>query len=328
MARYLIINTGGTIGMAHGTNGLEPQPGLLRTTLADHPRLAGWREQELHWDEWQPLLDSSDIRPAQWYQLRDRILDSDAEAVLVVHGTDTLAHTAAALSFLLSGSGRSVVLTGAMRSLAEADSDGFANLKLALQTLQQRRGEVCVAFGGEARARCLPGSRVSKFSDHDSDDALFAPGWQDSDFDQPAGQAERPPLRPWRPAAIGLITLFPGMPLDGLMSMIERNYRALVLNAYANGNVMNDGDLKRILQRAQDKGIPVFVRSQVADGEVKLGHYAASSLMTDIGAIACGSMPLEAVLTKLQILACEYDSGDAIARGFVEPWAREWQGSR
>lgn len=326
MSRYLIINTGGTIGMDQGPNGLEPEPGLLRETLESHPRLAGWREHELEWDEWQPLLDSSDIRPQQWYKLRDRILASDAEAVLIVHGTDTLAHTAAALSFLLSGTGRTLVITGAMRSLVEADSDGFANLEQALSILQSRSGEVFVAFGGEGRARCLPGSRVTKLTDHDSDDALIAPGWREEDFQQAAGQTAKPPLRPWRPAAIGLVTLFPGMPLDGLMTMVERNYRALVLNAYANGNVMNDGDLKRILLRARDKGIPVFVRSQLAFGEVRLGQYAASGLMSDIGAVPCGAMPLEAVLTKLQILAAEHDSGEALARAFAEPWAREWQG--
>lgn len=326
MARYLIINTGGTIGMAEGPDGLAPQPGLLRDTLTSHPLLTDWRQHDLQWQEWQPLLDSSDIRPPQWYQLRDQILASDADAVLIVHGTDTLAHSAAALSFLLSGTGTSVVLTGAMRSLTQADSDGFANLQRALTILEQGLGEVCVAFGGTANARCLPGSRVTKACDHDNDDALFAPGWQDSDFQQPPSSAEQPPTRSWRPAAIGLITLFPGMPLDGLMSMVERNYRALVVNAYANGNVMNDGDLKRILQRAQDKGIPIFVRSQVPDGKVTLGHYAASNMMAEVGAIGCGSMPLEAVLTKLQILACEFDSGEAIARGFVTPWAREWQG--
>lgn len=325
MARYLIINTGGTIGMAPGPSGLAPQPGLLRTTFDQDPRLAGWREHELEWDEWQPLLDSSDLRPRQWYELRDRILASDADAVLIVHGTDTLAHSAAALSFLLSGSDRTVVLTGAMRTLMEDDSDGFANLETALEILSQRRSEVFVAFGGEGKARCLPGSRVSKRTDHDSDDALAAPGWHDDGFAQASGRASQLPLKPWRPAAIGLITLFPGMPLDGLMSMIERNYRALVLNAYANGNVMNDGDLKRILERAQDKGIPIFVRSQLPEGRVALGQYAASGMMSDLGAIGCGEMPLEAVLAKLQILACEYDSGDAIARGFVEAWAREWQ---
>ncbi|WP_108124633.1 asparaginase [Saccharospirillum mangrovi] len=325
MSRFLIINTGGTIGMAVGPNGLEPKAGLLRDTLEQHPRLAGWREHSLDWDEWQPLLDSSDIRPHQWYQLRDRILASDADAVLVVHGTDTLAHSAAALSFLLSGTGRTVVLTGAMRSLMDSDSDGFANLETALSILENRSGEVFVAFGGEGHARCLPGSRITKRIDHDDDDALAAPGWHDDGFDQPSGQAAQMPQRPWRPAAIGLITLFPGMPLDGLMSMIERNYRALVLNAYANGNAMNDGDLKRILLRAQDKGIPVFVRSQVFDGKVNIGQYAASGMMAEVGAIGCGQMPLEAVLTKLQILACEHDSGAEIARAFVEPWAREWQ---
>lgn len=321
MAHYLIINTGGTIGMAAGPRGLAPEAGLLKSTLASHPQLSDWHHHDLEWEEWHPLIDSSDIRPGHWYQLRDRILASPCDGALVVHGTDTLAYTAAALSFLLAGSARTAVITGAMRPLSHPGSDGVANLNTALRALAEHPSEVSVAFND----RCLPASRVSKV-DTDADSAFMTPNWSESLWRQAPGQPAAALTKPWRPAAIGLQTLFPGMPMDGLMSMVERNYRALVLNTYGSGNVMTDNALRRILERASDMGIPTFVRSQCLFGEVHLGQYAASSLLSEVGAVACGSMPLEAVLAKLQILCSEHDRSEAIIDGFREPWAREWQG--
>lgn len=320
MAHYRIINTGGTIGMAATDQGLAPQPGLLRDRIDTHPDLAAWREHDLSWDEWEPLIDSSDIRPGHWYRLRDDILASDADAVLVIHGTDTLAYTAAALSFLLAGSGKTVVVTGSMTPLSRPDNDGIPNLNTALQALSAGRPEVCVAFSGQI----LPGSRVTK-ADTTAEDAFLTPNWNGSLWERAPGRPDQALVKNWRPAAIGLQTLFPGMPMDGLMSMVERNYRALVLNTYGSGNLMTDDALSRILGRARDQGIPVFVRSQCLHGEVHLGQYAASHLLTEIGAVSCGGMPLEAVLTKLQVLCSEYDRAERIVAGFRQPWAREWQ---
>lgn len=320
MAHYRIINTGGTIGMAATEHGLAPQPGLLREQLTQHPALADWRQHELSWHEWEPLIDSSDIRPGHWYQLRDEILSSDADGVLVIHGTDTLAYTASALSFLLAGSGKSVVLTGSMKPLSQPENDGIPNLITALTALSSARPEVCVAFSG----RVLPGSRITK-ADTSATDAFLTPNWSEDLWDQAPGQPAQAPVNNWRPAAIGLQTLFPGMPMDGLMSMVERNYRALVLNTYGSGNLMTDDALRRILGRAHDQGIPVLVRSQCLHGEVHLGEYAASQILTEIGAVPCGGMPLESVLTKLQVLCSEFDQADQIMEAFMHPWAREWQ---
>lgn len=320
MAKYLIINTGGTIGMAEGPQGLTPQPGLLQQTLAEHPNLALWREHDLQWHEWQPLIDSSDIYPSHWYELASLIRHSDAEGVLVVHGTDTLAYSAAALSFLLSDCTMPVVITGSMRPLSAADNDGLNNLMTALDALEAGRPEVVVAFSGEQ----LPASRVTKI-DTAADHAFATPNWSEALWSNPTPTRTYALDKAWRPSAIGVQMLFPGMPMDGLMSMIERNYRALVLNVYGSGNVMADSAFRRILHRAADQQRPIFVRSQCLYGSVQLGQYATSALLTEIDATPCGGMPLEAVITKLQILCAEFDHGEAVTRGFLEPWAREWQ---
>lgn len=320
MATFLIINTGGTIGMAESPKGLTPEPGLLQRTLAEHPALAPWREHDLQWHEWQPLIDSSDIHPSHWYELASLIRQSDAEGVLVVHGTDTLAYTAAALSFLLSDCLTPVVITGAMRPLSAAVNDGLDNLLTALEALETGRPEMVVAFNGAQ----LPGSRVTKI-DTAADHAFSTPNWSDALWSSPAPARSYSLDKAWRPSAIGVQTLFPGMPMDGLMSMVERNYRALVLNVYGSGNVMADSAFQRILHRAAEQQRPVFVRSQCLYGSVQLGQYATSALLTEIDATPCGGMPLEAVITKLQILCAEFDHGEAVTRGFLEPWAREWQ---
>jgi L-asparaginase len=320
MAHFFIINTGGTIGMADTPTGLAPESGLLKATLLGDPRLAGWQEHTLSWYEWQPLIDSSNIRPGHWYELRDQILNADCDGVLIIHGTDTLAYSAAALSFLLAGTGKTVVITGSMRPLAHANSDGFSNLSVALEILTRQQPEVFVAFNG----RTLPASRVSKV-DTAADSAFMTPNWSDNLWSQPPGRPVTDLTRQWRPSALGVQTLFPGMPMDGLMSMVERNYRALVLNTYGSGNVMTDSALERILDKASQQSIPVFVRSQCLFGEVHLGQYAASNLLSQVGAIACGSMPLEAVLAKLQILCSQFNHASEVIDGFNQPWAREWQ---
>lgn len=320
MAHFLIVNTGGTIGMADTPTGLAPKAGLLNATLRSDPRLADWQDHTLSWHDWQPLIDSSSIRPSHWYELRDQIINTECDGVLIIHGTDTLAYSAAALSFLLAGTGKTVVVTGSMRPLIQAESDGYSNLLLALDVLTRQQPEVFVAFN----SRTLPASRISKV-DTAADNAFMTPNWSDTLWSSPPGQPAPVLDTQWRPSALGVQTLFPGMPMDGLMSMVERNYRALVLNTYGSGNVMADSALERILDKAGQQSIPVFVRSQCLFGEVNLGEYAASSLLSKAGAIACGSMPLEAVLAKLQILCSRYNHASEVVSGFTEPWAREWQ---
>lgn len=321
MAHYLVINTGGTIGMAEGANGLEPKDGEMEHAFLSHPELSGWREHSLEWVHWSPLLDSSDLKPQHWYEIKDLIANKRAsvDGVLVIHGTDTLSYTAAALSFLTAELQKTVVITGSMRPISSADTDAIANLNLALKGLEQNSQEVLVAIG----AQLMPGSRVTKLSTF-ADNAFATPGWTASLSEQP----KTTPLfitKSWRPAAVGVVTIHPGFPVDMLMSMVEKFYRAIVINAYGNGNAANDRAFRRILKQANEKNIPVFVRSQCFEGNVTFGLYAASSIFDECHAVSCGSMSLEAVVTKVQILCSEFNRSEDVIRYFKQPISREWQ---
>ncbi|TXR53790.1 asparaginase domain-containing protein [Reinekea thalattae] len=323
MSHFLIINTGGTIGMTQGENGLEPKAGELERALnSNHPDLAEWQQHSISWKHWQPLLDSSELQPENWFQIRKDILEAPEEidGFLVIHGTDTLAFSAAALSYLMSGFDKPIVMTGAMLPVSAEGTDATANLKLALKALTEQRNEVVVAVGPQT----LPGSRVTKTSTS-SFSAFSSPNWHESSWQQPSSQQPLSFSKPWKKHSIAVITLFPGLSIEPLMTPDSWHHRAILINALGNGNAASTTEFLRFLKTAKEKNIPVFVRSQCLDGEVDFSLYAAGSLFKDCGAISCGTMTFESAITKIQLLCSEFETAEEIVTAFQQPLAREWQ---
>jgi L-asparaginase len=319
MAHYLVINTGGTIGMQETQSGLAPKSGLIRETMENHAELSEWRAHTLSWIEWSPLLDSSDLHPSHWYQLRNDILNHETvDGVLIVHGTDTLSYTASALSFLLNDLNIPVVISGSMKPIGDTKTDAIKNLNIALHGLASNRTEVMVAVG-----KLLPASRVTKFSTQQME-AFIAPGWKPLHW-QTQFSEQLTISKPFQEQPISVFTLHPGVQYDLLEYMIESDFRAILINALGNGNAANDEAFKALLKRAKEKNIPIFVRSQCVEGSVDFGLYAASSLFSDAGAISAGTMTMEAALAKLQILCSEFDDAEKVIDWFHRPVAREWQ---
>jgi L-asparaginase len=268
------------------------------------------------------LLDSSNLQPEHWYRLRREIAElKDIDGVLIIHGTDTLAYTAAALSFLLAPLTVPVVITGSILPLGSENSDAIGNLQLALQALQQKRQEVVVAVG-----ELLPGSRITK-STTLNHQAFTTPGWPAELWSQPPGDQPLALTDPHGPAAsIGVLTLYPGMPEDALEELICQNHRAIIINAFGNGNAAATESFRQSLHHAHQRQIPVFVRSQYGGGGlVDFALYEAGALFAQAGAIGCGTLPFEVVLAKLQLLCAQFSDQASIIAGFQQPVAREWQ---
>lgn len=163
MKKILLVYTGGTIGMVPTANGYSPRPGVFRDALdAIH---------ELHcagmpkWDflEMEPILDSSDMAVDEWNKIGSVIAENYAryDGFVVMHGTDTMAYTASALSFMLENLAKPVVLTGSQIPLCELRSDGLDNLVTSMLIAAEGKAhEVCLYFGG----RLLRGNRAIKYS--------------------------------------------------------------------------------------------------------------------------------------------------------------------
>ena len=139
----MVLYTGGTIGMQASANGLAPASGFevrMREQFAGAD-LPAWRFQEMS-----PLIDSANMNPAYWQRLRSAVVeavDAGCDAVLILHGTDTLAYSAAAMSFQLLGLPVPVVFTGSMLPAGVPDSDAWENVSGALTALGEGLKPVC-----------------------------------------------------------------------------------------------------------------------------------------------------------------------------------------
>ena len=173
--RICILYTGGTIGMVPTPKGYAPRPGYLGPLLAAMPELKG--PEAPAWDlvEMDPLLDSSNIAVGEWNAIGRAIFEryDGYDGFVVLHGTDTMAYTAGALSFMLENLQKPVVLTGSQIPLCRLRSDGRENLITSLLIAAQgRAAEVCLYFGG----KLLRGCRAVKRS-ADGLQAFFSPNY-------------------------------------------------------------------------------------------------------------------------------------------------------
>ena len=163
MKRICIIYTGGTIGMERGENGYEPGKEPFSNIMA---RISDFSSPELpEYDviEFSPLLDSSDVTVSEWNLIGRTIRDNmdKYDGFVVLHGTDTMAYTASALSFILRNLPKPVIITGSQIPLCEIRSDGKDNILASMMIAASGKVfEVCIFFAG----KLLRGNRTIKMS--------------------------------------------------------------------------------------------------------------------------------------------------------------------
>ena len=314
--RVLVIHTGGTMGMWRNAEGtFEPRRGHLSELIQSMPELASASPPIPEFDllELDELLDSSAMTPLDWYRIARRIAFGydDYHGFVVLHGTDTLSFTASALSFLLRGLDRPVILTGSQIPLQEPRNDAREHLltSLILAARPDVPPEVCVYFHGEL----LRGNRTTKV-DADGYDAFESPNYP------PLGRVgvriELGPGSPWRPALvppdldlgdagmsalpIGTFRIYPGVDPSVIGRMIPEGEKGfgLVLETFGAGNGPEQG-LRPVLERAIAEGVVVVNVTQCLRGTVNPKLYAAGSWMQAIGVTSGLDLTPEAAVAKL-----------------------------
>lgn len=317
--RVSILYTGGTIGMVDTPRGLAPGAdleGWLRRLLAGSEL-----EEGVDVVSFDRLIDSSNATPLDWQAVVDQLWErrDGADAFVVLHGTDTMAYTSAALSFALTGFGRPVVVTGAQYPLGVVGSDAAANVTGALRAaMAGRTFGVAVFFGHEL----LRGTRVTKTStwafqgfDSPSVPGLARTGapWQWSRYQVPRGCGWQHPA-PYARHDVPVLDLAPGITAARLESALEPRPEAVVLRAFGVGNVPADEPgLVDVITSAIASGVPVVVTSQCYQADVILGHYEAGHALAEAGAVGSGDMVLEAVYAKLLFLLSQGLGADEVA---------------
>lgn len=295
----MVLYTGGTIGMQASANGLAPASGFearMREQLADAP-VPAWRFREMS-----PLIDSANMTPAYWQHLRSAVVeavDEGCDAVLILHGTDTLAYSAAAMSFQLLGLPAPVVFTGSMLPAGVPDSDAWENVSGALTALGQGLAAgVHLFFHGALMAptRC---AKIRSFGRHPFA-ALQRNGGVAKAETLPAALDYR---QPKALANVGVLPLVPGIAAGQLDALIDSGVQALVLECYGSGTGPSDNPaFLASLQRAQDRGVVVVAITQCHEGGVELDVYEAGSRLRGVGVLSGGSMTREAAFGKLNAL--------------------------
>jgi len=310
-ARVLVLHVGGTIGMVHGHEGFGPSAGFLEAYLDSMPELARADMPAHTLAVLEPLLDSADMTPDDWVRIARLITSRYAEfdGFVVVHGTDTLAYTASALSFLLPGLGKPVVLTGSQLSLTDPRSDGREHLVTSILLAGTTRiAEVCIYFA----QRLLRGNRAQKvhndrFAAFDSGNfpALAHAGTvidvrQALVMEPGRGLAQvELPRRP----EVAALRIFPGIQARIIDKVVEAPLEGLVLETYGAGNApARDTALLDALERATQRGVVIVNCSQCHGGRVRQGLYQTSSALARVGVVSGHDMTPEAALTKLYCL--------------------------
>ncbi len=322
----LLIYTGGTIGMDYqeGESQLVPFP-------FDHMLLRIPEIQSLSVSlsvvQASSPIDSSNIKPEDWIKIASLISNNYAQydGFVVLHGTDTMAFTASAISFLLEGLHKPIIFTGAQLPLGERRSDGRENLLTAMEICSERtKGkprvqEVCIFFGGlllrANRAKKTESNFFDAFNSENyptlaeagvsiifKDNFLFRSNLSFKCFDQLESN-------------VLLIKLFPGLRYD-LISQALQNHRlqGVVLETYGSGNAPNDPAFCRLLEELYERQVVVYNVSQCPGGTVMQGKYATSKHLLDKGVIGGSDLTTEAALTKLMFVLGNFkDSKEQIS---------------
>ncbi|GAB5337704.1 asparaginase [Pseudomonas sp. TH04] len=295
----MVLYTGGTIGMQASANGLAPASGFearMREQLADLP-VPVWRFREMA-----PLIDSANMTPAYWQRLRTAVIeavDDGCDAVLILHGTDTLAYSAAAMSFQLLGLPAPVVFTGSMLPAGVPDSDAWENVSGALLALGEGLAPgVQLYFHGALMAptRC---AKIRSFGRHPFAALQRNGGVAKADALPSALDYRQPKAL----ANVGVLPLVPGIAAAQLDALIDSGIQALVLECFGSGTGPSDNPaFLASLKRAQALGVVVVAITQCHEGGVELDVYEAGSRLRGVGVLSGGGMTREAVFGKLQVL--------------------------
>lgn len=317
-ASVLVIYTGGTLGMVYDSKDKQLVPFDFQQVLEKVPEIARL-DFEISFLSLEAPIDSSNMNPTIWIELAQIIKDNydKYDSFVILHGTDTMAYTASALSFLLENLNKPVLLTGAQLPIGVARSDARENfitaLEIAAAVDENKKpivSEVCIYFNSQLlrgnRSKKQESSDFNAF--HSENYPILANAGVQIDYNFPY-------LKPFSTSNQELIVhsqmdpnvaylkVFPGICQKVVHSILSiEGLRGIVLETYGAGNALTDSWFLQEIQQAIDRGLLIFNVSQCEGGRVKQGHYQTSKFLQEVGVISGSDITSEAAITKMMFV--------------------------
>ncbi len=311
--KVLIIYTGGTLGMVYDNLTGRLIPFKFDQIVENIPEL-NRLNLELCFLSFQVPIDSSNVSPEIWIELVEiiELNYNNYQGFVILHGTDTMAYSASALSFMIQNLTKPIVFTGAQLPIGIPRTDARENLISSIQiagsTLNEQVivPEVCIYFNG----RLLRGNRAKKressqFDAFDSENFPYlAEIGVNIDYNFLNIFIPKPRKLPEFLKKINknvaILKLFPGINKEFISNFFNQNtLKGVVLETYGSGNAPSNDWFLGSLENAIRKGVVIYNVSQCTGGTVQMGKYETSQKMKEIGIISGKDITLEAAITKM-----------------------------
>lgn len=309
----LLIYTGGTIGMIN-----DPISGELKSFDFKHMynQIPELNQIPVNIDSVSidKPIDSSEMTPNHWLNLVNIIEKNylHYDGFVILHGSDTMAYTASALSFLIQGIKKPIILTGSQLPIGTIRTDGKENLITAIEIAAQKDEynqsivqEVCVYF----EYSLYRGNRSSKVSANQFQ-AFRSPNYPplamagvniEYDIEKLYRSTDKATTF-WKNLdnRVALIKLYPGLPFEGYQALFDvSKFKAIVLETFGSGNAFSNPSFQKNIESYIQSGGMIVNVSQCSSGAVEQGKYETSSFFQKVGVVSGADMTTEAAITKL-----------------------------
>ena len=306
--KIYIAYTGGTIGMVPSDHGLIPDAAFA-DHLTQHLNEADELSHDFVISSYPELIDSSNATPKDWQTIARDIESKwhEFDAFIVLHGTDTMAYTSAALTLMFAHSDKPIIVTGSQVPMYKVRTDAMINVMGAISACEEGVNGVYLFFAG----RLIEGDRAHKA--HTSDwQAFSSPNcpergvlgidwrWRSIDQVKQPMQIQIPEMAE---GSVAILPVYPGVQASHWQGFLSDGVKGAVLLSYGAGNAPDkDPALLALLKSASERGVVIVNVSQCGAGSVAAGAYAAGSALVQAGVVSGRDMTYEMAFVTLSFL--------------------------